>query len=53
VGAGVGTGAQAVTKGQQIELRPEQALTFTLEAPVRVTPSNSSRGGAASDSDEQ
>jgi hypothetical protein len=39
----VGTGAQAVTKGEQINLRPEQALTFTLEAPVRVTPASSAR----------
>jgi hypothetical protein len=47
VGAGVGTGAQAVTKGQQIKLAPEQALTFTLESPVRVTPSKSTRGPVA------
>jgi hypothetical protein len=45
VGAGVGTGAQAVTKGQQIVLKPETALNFTLEAPVKVTPSSSNRNG--------
>lgn len=43
VGAGAGTGVQAVTKGEQIELKPETLLNFTLEAPVTVTPSASNR----------
>jgi hypothetical protein len=50
VGAGVGTGAQAVTKGQQIVLKPETALNFTLEAPVKVTPSASNRSARPSPS---
>lgn len=38
-GAAAGTGVQAITKGQQIELKPESMLQFTLEAPVNVAPS--------------
>lgn len=50
-GAGVGAGAQAVTHGQQIILKPETTLQFTLEGPVRVTPSDSaSRAGRLSPS---
>ena len=45
VGAGVGTGAQAVTHGQQIQLRPESLLSFNLSAPVTVTAANSNNGG--------
>lgn len=41
VGAGAGTTAQAVTKGQQIELKPESALNFTLQHAVTVTPAGS------------
>jgi hypothetical protein len=41
VGAGAGTTAQAVTKGQQIELKPEAALNFTLLHAVTVTPAHS------------
>lgn len=37
-GGGLGAGAQAVTKSQQIKLPSETVLTFTLQAPVTVTP---------------
>ncbi len=40
VGAGAGTGVQAATKGEQIHIKPEQLLSFRLEAPLTVTPSN-------------
>jgi len=42
VGAGAGTGVQAVTKGQQVEVKPETLLTFELQSPVRVVPSSQS-----------
>lgn len=42
VGAGAGTGVQAVTKGQQIEVKPESMLTFNLESPVTVIASSQS-----------
>jgi len=45
VGAGVGTGAQAVTHGQQIQLRPESLLSFNLSAPVTVTAASSNNSG--------
>ena len=38
VGAGAGGGAQAVTKGQKINLPSETVLNFQLTAPVTVTP---------------
>ncbi len=37
-GGGLGGGVQAVTKGQQIKLPSETVLTFTLQAPVTVLP---------------
>lgn len=42
VGAGAGTGVQAVTKGQQIEIKPETLLTFELQSPVTVVPASQS-----------
>jgi hypothetical protein len=45
VGAGAGTGAQAVTKGEQIKLNAEQLMSFTLQTPVTVMPSNTNRKG--------
>lgn len=44
-GAAAGTGVQAITKGQQIDLKAEQMLQFTLEAPVTVTPASSNDSG--------
>jgi hypothetical protein len=40
-GGGLGGGVQAVTKGQQIKLPSETVLTFTLQAPVTVLPTQS------------
>ena len=37
-GAGAGTGVSAVTKGQQIILRPEAIIAFQLQSPITVTP---------------
>jgi hypothetical protein len=37
-GAGAGTGVSAATKGQQILLKPESVIGFTLENPLTVTP---------------
>jgi hypothetical protein len=37
-GAGAGTGVSAATKGQQIVLKPEAVIGFTLESPLTVTP---------------
>ena len=37
-GGGLGAGAQAVTHGQQIKLPSETILSFTLQAPLTVTP---------------
>jgi len=37
LGAGVGGGVQAATKGQQIKLPSETVLNFTLQAPITVT----------------
>lgn len=42
-GAGAGTGVQAITKGEQIRLKPETVLSFRLENPVTVTPSSINR----------
>lgn len=39
VGAGAGTGVASVGKGQQIKLGSEALLSFTLQAPLTVTPS--------------
>ncbi len=39
VGAGAGGGAQAVTKGQKIQLPTESVLNFKLASPLTVTPS--------------
>ena len=44
-GAAAGTGVQAVTRGQQVVLKPESMLQFTLESPVTVTPSASENSG--------
>jgi len=48
-GAGAGTGVQAVTKGEQIRVAPEQVLNFRLEQPVTVAAAarNSSPGRIA------
>jgi hypothetical protein len=40
-GAAAGTGVQAVTRGEQVVLKPESMLQFSLQAPVAVTPSSS------------
>jgi hypothetical protein len=37
-GAGAGTGAQAITKGQKIQLPTESVLNFQLVSPVTVLP---------------
>ena len=37
-GAGAGTGVSAATKGQQIVLKPEAVIGFTLQSPLTVTP---------------
>lgn len=37
-GGGLGGGVQAATKGQQIKLPSETVLTFSLQAPLTVTP---------------
>jgi len=37
-GAGAGTGVSAATKGQQIILKPEAVINFTLQSSVTVTP---------------
>lgn len=37
-GAGAGTGVSAATKGQQIVLKPEAVISFTLESALTVTP---------------
>jgi BON domain len=42
-GAGAGAGANTITRGQQVELKPESLLTFRLQNPISVTPSNSNR----------
>jgi len=42
-GAGAGAGANTITRGQQVELRPESLLTFRLQNPISVTPSSSNR----------
>ena len=45
-GGGLGGGVQAATKGQQIKLPSETVLTFTLQAPVTVTPTTQPRTGS-------
>jgi hypothetical protein len=40
-GAAAGTGVQAVTRGEQVVLKPESMLQFALQGPVKVTPSSS------------
>jgi hypothetical protein len=42
-GAGAGAGANTITRGQQVELRPESLLTFRLQNPISVMPSSSNR----------
>ncbi len=37
VGAGAGTAVQAATKGEQIQIRPETKLDFSLRVPITVT----------------
>jgi hypothetical protein len=39
VGGGAGTAGAAVGKGQQIDLKPESVINFTLQSPLTVTPS--------------
>jgi hypothetical protein len=39
-GGGLGAGAQAISKSQQIKLPSETILTFTLQAPLTVTPTS-------------
>jgi len=43
VGAAGGTGVQAATKGQQIDLPSETQLSFTLQGPLSVVPVSRSR----------
>jgi hypothetical protein len=45
-GGGIGGGVQAATKGQQINLPSETVLTFSLQAPLTVTPTTQSRNAA-------
>lgn len=42
-GAGAGAGANTITRGQQVELRPESLISFQLQNPISVTPSTSNR----------
>jgi len=42
-GAGAGAGANTITRGQQVELRPESLLSFRLQNPISVMPSSSNR----------
>jgi hypothetical protein len=42
-GAGAGAGANTITRGQQVELKPESLLTFRLQNPISVTPGSSNR----------
>lgn len=42
-GAGAGAGANTITRGQQVELRPESLLSFRLQNPISVTPGSSNR----------
>ena len=45
-GGGIGGGVQATGKGQQIKLPSETVLTFSLQAPVTVTPTTQPRNGS-------
>jgi hypothetical protein len=36
-GAGAGTAVEAATKGEQVQIASESAMTFRLEAPIQVT----------------
>ncbi len=45
-GGGIGGGVQAATKGQQINLPSETVLTFSLQAPLTVTPTTQGRNAA-------
>ena len=42
-GAGAGAGANTITRGQQVELRPESLLSFRLQNPISVMPGSSNR----------
>ena len=42
-GAGAGAGANTITRGQQVELRPESLLSFRLQNPISVAPGSSNR----------
>jgi hypothetical protein len=53
VGAGAGGGAQAVTKGQKINLPSETVLNFQLTAPVTVTPGGGAIGSASTERSSQ
>ena len=45
-GGGIGGGVQATGKGQQIKLPSETVLTFSLQAPITVTPTTQPRNGS-------
>jgi len=45
-GGGLGGGVQAATKGQQIKLASETVLTFSLQAPLTVTPTTQGRNAS-------
>ncbi len=45
-GGGIGGGVQAATKGQQISLPSETVLTFSLQAPLTITPTTQGRNAA-------
>jgi hypothetical protein len=49
-GAGAGTGVSAATKGQQIVLKPEAVISFTLQNPITVTPGAKSQPMSANPS---
>ena len=42
-GAGAGAGANTITRGQQVELKPESLISFQLQNPISVTPGSSNR----------
>lgn len=49
-GAGAGTGVSAAGKGQQIVLKPEAVISFTLQNPITVTPGTKSQPMSANPS---
>jgi hypothetical protein len=53
-GAGAGGGVQAASKKPDIKLSSEKILTFTLQAPVTIVPTNKpARGGQRLDANSQ